>query len=173
MKARIYFLIFLASLLFPAAFADQDTENLYASVTVLPNFSVNLDNNLLDFGMIQPGQTVTLKEGSPYNRAICISNKGKIWYLKLSLVGDIIGPAGTKIDPSSVKWKVYDVQGNGSPVEGWQNFGATPVLAYTAGGDDLTGREVRVSLQYSLTLPDKAVAGHYVIRVLYSLTEER
>jgi len=161
----------IISIIVPA-FADEDTENIYASVTVLPRFTLSLDNNYLDFGNIQSGETVVLNPASYYNTIKCVSNKGKKWYLKISLQGDIKGPAGTTVDPSFCKWRIHSETGDGSPVEGWSSFNKEPVFVYTARGEDIQGKGVTIRFQYSLELPPCAKAGHYSIRVLYTLTEE-
>lgn len=153
--------------------AEQDTEDLFASVIVLPAFDITIDNNYLDFGLVEPGETVTLKEGAYYNEIKCVSNKGIKYYVKIYMLGEITGSRQTKIPPSSFKWKVYDTSGSGIAVSEWQEFSDKPVLVYTSGLEDEIGNEVVIRFQYKLDLPPKARGGHYSLNVAYMLTEEK
>ncbi len=152
--------------------AEEDTKDLFASVIVLPTFDITLDNNYLDFGLVEPGETVTLKEGAYYNEIKCSSNKGVKYYIKTYILGEIIGSKQTKIPPSSFKWKVYDASGSGIAISEWQEFSDKPILVYTSGLEDEIGSAVVIQFQYKLDLPAKARGGHYSLNVAYILTEE-
>ena len=164
----------IAILIMPlVSLADQDTEDVFASVVILPTFDIVIDNNYLDFGIVEPGQSATLKEGTYYNQARCISNKGIEYFVKIDLLDDIIGPNGTKIPPQSLKWKVYRSTGTGTAVSGWQEFSKDPVLVYTSSSDDAMGADVNIKFQYRLDLPYDALGGNYNLRVAYIITEEK
>ncbi len=152
--------------------AEQDTEDVFASVVVLPTFKIEVDNNYLDFGLVNPGESVTLKQGTYYNEIGCISNKGLKYYMKLHILGDIIGSKESKISPSSFKWRVYDASGSGTAVTEWQEFSNEPVVVYTSGAEDEIGSACRIRLQYKLDLPSSARGGHYSLKVAYLITEE-
>lgn len=177
MSKRIRLLLFIS--IISLAFipltgnAEQDSEDVFASVVVLPVFEVTLDNNYLDFGRVGPGESVTLKPGTYYNTLKSVSNKGIKYYLKIYILGDIIGPGGNKLPPASFKWKVYDVKGSGEAVTGWQEFSAKPVIVYTSAPEDEAGSETEIQFQYRLDLPAQARGGHYSLKVAYMLTEEK
>lgn len=165
-------IIFLAAA--SLCLADQDTEDVFASVTILPAFDITIDNNYLDFGVVEPGKSVTLKENTYHNEIKCVSNKDIDYYIKIDIIDKILGPKGKKIPPESFKWRIYQVKGDGAPVSSkWQEFSSDPVLVYSSGSDDITGSEVTIKFQYRLDLPADATAGHYSLRVGYMLTEER
>jgi len=152
--------------------ADQDSEDVFASVFVLPSFLIDIDNNYLDFGLVKPGESVTLKPATYYNSLRCISNKGTRYYLKIHIPDEIIGPKGSRIPSSSFKWKVYGLNGSGTAITEWQEFSDKPVLVYTSGTEDETGEEIIIRFQYKLDLPGSARGGHYSLKVAYLLTEE-
>ncbi len=167
------FISIILSVLIPLiCYANQDSEDVFASVFVLPNFSIDIDNNYLDFGLVNPGESVTLKPGTYYNSLRCVSNKGTRYYLKIHILGEIIGPKGNKIPPSSFKWKVYGLSGSGTVITEWQEFSDKPVLVYTSGAEDEMGSEVIIRFQYKLDLPASARGGRYSLKVAYLLTEE-
>jgi len=166
--------IFCFVFVFTASFsyADLDTQDIFASVVVLPTFDVKTDTNYLDFGVIEPGESVTLKENTYYNEVTCVSNKGVKYYLKANLLGDIKGPEGTTIPPSSVKWKIFRVKGEGTITsEDWQPFAKEPAVVYTSNFGDEAGGEVTIKLQYRLDLPSNAMGGNYNLQVAYIMTE--
>jgi len=164
----------MAMLIMPlVSFADQDTEDVFASVVILPTFDIVIDNNYLDFGIVEPGQSVTLKQSRYYNQVTCISNKGIEYFIKIDLLDDIIGPSGTKIPPKNLKWRVYRSTGTGTVVSDWQEFSKNPVLVYTSSSDDMMGTEVNIKFQYRLDLPYDALGGNYSLRVAYIITEEK
>ena len=170
-----YFIIFLAAFfIFIAGIcaAEQDTEDLFASVVVLSTFDVTVDNNYINFGRVEPGESITLQEGAYYNTLKCVSNKGRDYYVKIHLLDDVIGPKGNIIPASSFKWKIYDTTGTGSPVSGWQEFSREPLLVYASSPEDEMGNELMIRFQYKLDLPRKATGGHYDLKVVYMLTEE-
>ncbi len=156
----------------PICNAEEATVDVFASVVVLRAFDINIDNSYLDFGQVESGESVTLKEGAYYNEIKCISNKGFTYYVKIHIIDEIIGPTGSKIPASSFKWRVLSANGSGTVVSEWQEFSREPVLVYTSSAEDETGNEVIIRFQYRLNLPPRAMGGHYSLRVAYMLTEE-
>ena len=172
-RLLLVFVLMILSALMPfVCRAEQDSEDIFASVVVLPAFKIDIDNNYLDFGVVNPGESVTLKQGTYYNTIKCVSNKGTEYYLKLYILGDIIGPRGARIPPASFKWKVYRSRGSGTAVTKWREFSDEPVIVYRSGAGDETGNEREIRFQYRLDLPASAKAGHYSLKVAYMLTEE-
>ncbi|MFC1631340.1 hypothetical protein ACFL1I_00105 [Candidatus Omnitrophota bacterium] len=153
--------------------ADQLTEDVFASVIVTPTFNITVDNDFLDFGLVNPGESATLKPASHFNTVSFISNKARKYYLKITIHGDISGPKGARIPDSSVKWKVVRASGSGVAVNGWQEFSDQPLLVYTSSAEDATGAANKIDFQYRLDLPPQASGGNYSLQLAYSLTEEK
>ncbi len=154
----------------PCAYPEQVDQDMYAQVYVNPIFTLSLDNANISFGYSDPGKTIELKPDTYYNLVKCRSNKGKTWYLKVSIMGEIAGPQ-PPISLDSFKWKVFRSTGDGVPQTGWQPFTKEPVLVYTSGPGDNTGAEVIVQFQYKLDMPASATGGYYSVKVLYSMTD--
>jgi hypothetical protein len=163
-----------ASFIFTAGIcaAEEDTEDLFASVVVLPTFDISIDNNYINFGRVEPGKSITLKEATHYNTLKCVSNKGRDYSVKIHILDDIIGPKGNIIPASSFKWRIYKTTGTGSAVSGWQEFSKNPLLVYASSREDNTGKELVINFQYKLDLPLNATGGHYALKVVYMITEE-
>jgi hypothetical protein len=171
MKIPIFILTILLSIPF-IGHAEQETEDVVASVVVLPAFKIDVDNNYLDFGLVNPGESVTLTPQGYYNSIKCLSNKARQYYVKLHILGDVLGPRGTKIPPASFKWRVYQASGKGEAQQGWREFSNEPFIIYTSAGDDEIGSQNLIRLQYKLDLPASARGGHYSLKVAYLLSEE-
>lgn len=152
--------------------ADEDMEDIFASVAVLPVFEINIDNNYLNFGVVNPGDSVTLKEGTYYNTIKCIANKGRKYYVKIHILNEIVGPKGNKIPSESFKWRIYHTEGRGIAASDWQEFSDEPQIVYTSDEEDEIGKELALRFQYRLDLPGSAIGGHYGLNVAYLLTEE-
>jgi len=146
---------------------------VFASVVVTPTFKIDVNNNFLDFGLVNPGESVTLKPGTYFNTVSFVSNKSRKYYLKIYIIGEIIGAGGVKVPYSSVKWKIYRTSGSGTAVADWQPFSDQPMLVYTGSSEDALGRENTINFQYRLDLPPKARGGNYSLKLAYALTEEK
>ncbi len=164
----LVFLIVMASCL---SMAEQVERDMFAVVVVNPIFAFTLDNASIDFGYVEPGKTVELNEAAYYNAIECNSNKGKTWYLKVSVLGDISGPSPF-VPLDSFKWTVFRAAGEGTPAEGWQPFTPEQKVAYTSSGRDNTGEDVVIQFKYKLNLPNKAVGGYYRAKLLYTMTDQ-
>src|SRR3989338_3214974 len=114
-------------------FCEQAQKDMFASVVVLPSFKLSLDNANINFGYTEPGKTVELYPQLHYNEVKCISNKGRTWYLKLSVIGDIVGPPEAKVGIDSFKWMVARAIGDGIVEKGWHPFSKDLSIAYTSG----------------------------------------
>lgn len=150
--------------------AEQVERDMFAAVTVNPIFTVSLDNADVNFGYVEPGKSVELKPDTYYNTVTCNSNKGKTWHLKLSILGEVIGPTAD-IPLDSFKWLVFRAAGDGAAVEGWQPLTEMPLTAYTSAGRDNAGEEVTIQFKYKLDLPGMAAAGNYRTKILYTMTD--
>jgi len=151
--------------------AEQTQTDMSVSVVILPVFKLSVDNANISFGYVEPGKTVELYPDRNFNEVVCVSNKGNKWYLKLSIMGDIIGPQNSKVGPDCFKWKVDGSTGDGILQEGWNAFKDQPVIAYTSGDMDTKGPDVVVRLKYKLDLPGNAIGGNYSVKILYTMTD--
>ena len=152
--------------------ADEAMEDIFASVAVLSVFDINIDNNYLNFGVVEPGDSVTLKEGTYYNTIRCVANKGNKYYVKIHILNEITGPKGNTIPPENFKWRIYHTEGRGIATSDWQEFSDEPQIVYTSDEEDEVGKELVLRFQYRLDLPGSAIGGHYGLNVAYLLTEE-
>ncbi len=152
-------------------YAEQEVTEMYATVTVNPIFGVSVDNEYIEFGHVDPGETKELNPQRSYNEVECISNKGIKWYLKLSLLGGVIGPAESQVGPQDFKWMIVSSTGDGIYDNEWHAFTEDPSLAYAGGSRDMTGEDVIIRFKYRVNLPYEARDGEYTIRVLYTMTE--
>ena len=167
-------MLMLASVLLPVlSHAEQQTEDVFASVIVNPSFKIVVDKDYLDFGLVRPGESVALERETYYNTLRFVSNKGRRYYIKIHLLGGIVGPQGANIPISSVKWKVYQASGTGALVKQWQQFSNNPAIVYTSSSEDEIGNENSIRFQYRIDLPAKAPGGHYSLKVAYLLSEEK
>lgn len=147
-------------------------DDLSASVEVAPVFGLSLDRSNLNFGMVSPGQTTLLGEGSYYQELKCRSNSGRSWQLKAQLVSLKHMGKSVSLPPESLKWKIVSSTGQAPQASSdFQPFAAEPVLVYTSYGSDWQGREVILRLQYSLTSPPTAPEGSYVGQVVFTMVE--
>jgi hypothetical protein len=153
----------------PSSYAEERTEDITASVSVSSTFEISADTIPIDFGVMQSGVPVELYPDRYFNEVRCISNNGRTWYLKV-FCQDLQG-AHEDIESSNLKFRVYWTDGTGSYSSDWMSFGDFPVLVYTSGGIDSTGREVKIQFVYRLEPPGRATAGHYTALVTYTFTE--
>lgn len=152
-------------------YCEQVEKDMFASVVVLPAFKLSLDKANISFGFVKPGETVELYPQTNYNEVKCISNKGNSWYLRLSIVGTIVGPPDANVGIENFKWMVPSAMGDGIVEKGWHSFTEMPAQAYASGPRDSTGEEVRLQFKYKLDLPKNAIGGNYGVNVLYTMTE--
>jgi hypothetical protein len=162
-------------LLAPAAGAfDERLEDLSASVEVASVSEVDVDTAHLAFTDLVPGQTTVLGEGRHFNQVRCRSNSGRPWYLKARVESLRHLEGGQLLPAPFLKWKVVDSTGHGEPAGApgsFEEFSDQLSVIYSAQGDDLRGREVVLSFQYSLTGPPTARAGAYAGTIVYSMEE--
>ena len=168
----LFAVLLITACLGGVAVAEQVERDMFAAVIVNSAFNCYLDNPSLNFGYVEAGKPVELNPNAHYNTVKCNSNKGKTWYLKLSIMEDIVGTKST-VPPESVKCRVLKSTGSGIPVpaEGWLALSKEPQAVYTSGPSDNTGADVILYMQYKLELPQGAVSGYYRTKVLYTMTD--
>lgn len=152
-------------------YCEQAQRDMFASVVILPTFKLSLDNASIIFGYTEPGKSVELYPYKHYNEVKCISNKGNTWYLRLSVIGNVIGPADTPVKIDDFKWMISRSTGDGVIEKGWHSFTESPAVAYTSGPADAGGEEVILQFKYKLDLPPNAKGGNYSLNVLYAMTD--
>lgn len=151
--------------------SEEVYRDMYVSVAVLPTFKLSLDNANINFGYVDPGKSVELYPEKNYNEVKCVSNKGTKWYLRLSIIGDIVAPVGGNVTIDCFKWMIASSTGDGVAEKDWHPFTAEPSQAYTSGTNDMIGEEVTIRLKYKLDLPKNSIGGNYGLNVLYTMTE--
>lgn len=154
-----------------ALYSEEVYRDMYVSVVVLPAFRAVLDNANINFGFSEPGKSVELYPERNYNEIKCVSNKGTKWYLRIAVVGDIIGPQGTNVGIGSFKWLVASSSGDGIIEKGWHPFTKEPAQVYISGPRDMIGDEVTIKFKYKLDLPKNALGGNYGINIIYTMTD--
>lgn len=163
--------LFVLSVFAQPVLSEQIERDMYATVSVNPIFTLSLDNAVVNFGYVEPGKPVELKETTYYNSVTCNANKGKTWYLKVSIMGEIEGPT-VSVPLSALKCKVYSSTGDGVfQQDSWLGLTGNPQVIYTSGSQDNTGEDVIIKFKYRLELPDTATAGNYRAKLLYTMTD--
>jgi len=153
---------------------EERLEDLSASVDVASVSELDLSSSHLAFPELSPGKTVILGEGRYFNQLRCRSNSGRPWFLKARVESLRHIQGQTDLPAAYMKWSVVQGTGAGEPTGGFgrfQEFSDVPQVIYTAEGDDLRGREVVLSLQYSLTTPPDARSGGYMGDIVFSMEE--
>ncbi len=173
MVKKIFLLLLISLFISPIVYAiEQRFEDIIATVVVGSTFRLSIDKDNLDFGLIEPGKRVELYPERYYNQITTLSNNGKTWYLKMSIVGGgLRGPKGSIIPWDRLKWQVCSIDGEGIKQEGWQSFEEQPVLVYISSPQDNQGKEVNICLKYALDTPADVIAGYYQTTIIYTMSE--
>lgn len=152
--------------------AEQRFQDVVASVVIGATFKLSLDKASLDFGMIKPGKWIELYPERHYHQITCISNNKKTWYLKVSVIGDIVGQGGFALPKDSLKWQIFWTNGSGVKKEGWEGLQQDKAtVIYSSGPLDGQGEEVYIRLRYALDVPGNVAAGNYNGVLVYTMTE--
>jgi hypothetical protein len=148
-------------------------DDISASVEVLPTFGISFDNPNLYFGLIKPGDTKVLGEGRFFNQIRCRSNSGRSWFVKAQIVSLSLLEKEYKLPAGNLKWKVVESTGSAQPPGGFdfQSFSTESLPVYVSQGEDDIGKEVVLSMQYSLESPPDAPAGNYAGQIVFTMTE--
>jgi hypothetical protein len=148
-------------------------DDISASVEVAPTFGISLDNSSLYFGLLKPGDTKILGEGRFFNQIRCRSNSGRPWFLKAQIVSLSLLEKEYVLPVRNLKWKIAESTGSAQLLGGYdfQSFSTEPLLLYASQGDDDLGKEVVLSMQYSLASPPDAPAGNYTGQIVFTMTE--
>ena len=153
---------------------EERFEDLPASVEVAGVFGVDVAQAFLTFQNVVPAQTAFLGGGRFDNQVTCRSNYGRPWQLQAQLISLKHPAAARVLPPSALQWRLVESTGSGSSGGGagaFQPFSEAPVAVYTAGGEDLRGRDVILRFQYRLLAPPSTLAGTYVGQIVFTMTE--
>lgn len=151
---------------------EERLEDFSASVEVAAVSELSLSESHLAFRQVTPGDTAVLGEGRYHSQIRCRSNSGRPWYLKARVQSLRHLPSQEPLPAAHLKWSVVDVRGHGQPSAAsgqFQEFSDMPTLIYAGQGDDLRGREVVLSLQYSLSAPLSARSGSYAGDIIFTM----
>jgi hypothetical protein len=137
-------------------------------------FEIGADAFNIDFGFMNIGDSKELQERGTYQSEItCTSDNARAWYLKIQSF-EPLKSAEDYIPYENFTWKVVEVL-NGDGViynkDRYNPFSAAASLVYQGGPNDSGGREVKVRLKYSLSIPRNQVAGNYRTIIHYTMTE--
>ena len=143
------------------------------AVSASAELQITTDGRSVAFGAMKPGETKTLSErGAYHNQITCTSTGGSRWYLRIDLTGPL-GSGANSIPLDSFAWHLVDSNGTGTiHATQFTPFATAPLLAYTAGADELQGRPVTLQFRYQLRLPSRQVAGTYNTTIRYTISEE-
>ena len=152
---------------------EERYEDLSASVEVAGVFTLDGPEAILTFDSLSPGETQVLGDGHPRHQITCRSNYGRPWYLKARVVSLTHTGSHRTLPASNLKWRIVESTGSGGPPggQGFQGFSDQPSLIYVSQGDDLRGREVTLTFQYSLTSPLTALAGTYIGQIIFTMAD--
>ncbi len=142
------------------------TSNVDVQVTVNGVWTLTLDNNAVDFGILEPGDVAT-----PADIVATVRTNQKIaWYLKLNKDQDL---TNTTIPGEVFPSANFTYAGSGGAGV-WANgtFNLLPTTAYTADAAEYKnlGAGTALTTTLSLTVPAPAVAGVYTNTITYTLT---
>ncbi len=154
-----------------SCFALSSNQQAIFSVSVSSIFELSIDQGVVDFGKMKPGET---KWNVPSAGVTVTSktNNGRAWYLKVSDVspftfGELLIPNSNFVwsgwTDGSGKWN-----GTGNNI-----MSVTPVLAYSSGVGEENNLPAGVAnhFKFKLSVPDKQAPGIYMTTVKFTMTE--
>lgn len=152
---------------------ESRIDDLSASVTVAPVFSISLDDTSLYFGTIKPGETKIIGESRDLHQVRCRVNTGEPWFLKIQLSALRLAERPFFLSGSNLKWRLIESASSSGAMGGreFTEFSDRPALVYAGQADDTKGREVALKFQYSLTVPAEAPAGNYIGLITFTMTQ--
>lgn len=156
----------------PAWAISERFQDLPASVDVAQVFGLDVTRSSLTFENAQPGRDTVIGSGGSLNQVTCRSNTGRSWYLKAQVRSLTHLQQAIDLPTGSLKWRVTSSTGQGEISQrDFRGFSDEAAVIYAAAGDDLRGRQVALSFEYSLTVPSNAPAGTYVGQLVFTMVE--
>jgi hypothetical protein len=174
----LFFLLFLAPI-------GVHAISLPLQVTVNNTLNLSLNQSVVDFGKVKPGD-------APFNfptpnalRLTAKNNSGNSWRLSISAASDFVVP-GTSLtfSVSNLKWYPVYSQTNGgatTPAPGTvHGLGGTPssvlkipssATIYECGAGDTVSAGTDVDIMFGLLIPNNIKTGAYQTSLVFTLTE--
>lgn len=146
-----------------------------SSGTAVAGITMTLDRDLVDFRMMENGETREISDQGVYhNQLTCTSTNNKTWYVKVNMVRPFT--AGNRTIPNQYfQWKVVDViNGKGvvnNNINQPNSFTDSQGLVYTSAPLDNTGTEISLRFRYILAIPRNQAAGNYFATIRWTMTE--
>lgn len=168
---NIFGFIFLLLLISSSAFALSATQQTTFTVTINSVFELSIDQGLIDFGKMNPGET---KHNIPASGILVSSktNNGNPWFLKISHTSPFAS-ANNLIPDSNFKWTGWS-DGAGK----WfgtvnNNIRITPSIAYTSGAGEENNLPNGTTnhFKFKLAVPSNQAPGIYTTTVKFTMTE--
>ena len=188
---KIILLSVIIIMMSPFYFQSSDAAqgDISVTVTVPSVFNLSLSTYSVDFGSVKYGEWKEVPSTGYANRAVCKSNTGNAWYVKIRADGPL--SSGTDSIPlSNLRW-MSTYAGNAAspyqdlssglrhkPAEGYIEFTTSDELVYSSGTSSPNDNSnlpdgTEVQFKYSLQVPDNPapLSGSYTTVVRYTMTE--
>ena len=172
MKTRKIFILTFLLLIFAAGSVYAATvQNATVTVKVNPIFSISIDRDDIDFGVMKPGQN---KYDIPATgiKVNVQSNSGNPWFLRINDTDDL-SSGSAFISNYNFFWYGW-AEGSGS----WYGTGkdrmtTTPVVAYASTNAEGLNMPngTNCYFKFKLKVPHKQVGGRYETTVQFTITE--
>lgn len=174
MRRLIFLILFLFFFVFNLQALEEIFSDLPCSVEVSPIFSLSLDKNHIDFGLVEPGSKRILGEGGFFNELRCRSNYGRTWYLKVNFPSPPKLLGGKFYLPKDTfRIRVNQKISEAEPLFGLQfdSLDKESKILYISQKDENDGKEVILRFQYMFSVPEDAPAGNYQGQIIFTMTE--
>ena len=153
------------------AFALSASQQATFTVTVNSVFELSIDQGLIDFGKMNPGD----QQNNIPSRGLVVTSKtngGNPWYLKINAA--VPFSSGDKIIPNSnFRWSGWS-DGSGT----WYGTGnnivnPSPAIAYSSGPGEESNMPAGVlnHFKFKLNVPNNQAPGVYATLVKFTMTE--
>ncbi len=159
--------IFLAG----TSWALSATQQTTFTVTVTSVFELSIDQGVIDFGRMRPGETKWNIPASAVN-VVAKTNSGKPWYLKLS--NDSPFNSANYIIPNSNFYWTGWTSGAGK----WygtanDQMSTAPKIVYAsaAGEENNLPNGTGNHFKFKLAVPENQAPGYYMTTVKFTMTE--
>lgn len=169
MKIIGFVLLFL--LMSNYSLALSATQQTTFTVTINSVFELSIDQGLIDFGKMNPGET---KHNMPSSGILVLSktNNGNPWFLKIDSSSPFAS-GNNLIQAANFKWSGW-TDGAGT----WFGMGSniirsTPTIAYAsaAGEENNLPNGTTNHFKFNLAVPSSQAPGIYTTTVKFTMTE--
>ena len=161
----------VAAFMQSAGFALSASQQATFTVTVSSVFELSIDQGVIDFGRMRPGETKWNIPASAVN-VVARTNSGKPWYLKISNTSPF--NSGTDVIPNSNFYWSGWTSGAGKWYGSAQDQMSTaPKIVYagTAGEENNLPDGTANHFKFKLAVPANQAPGFYMTTVKFTMTE--